>query len=119
MTFITIVAVFFIWLLLAIVSTVASRFLSLLRPAYPYLWRISLWSSIGLFISSAVFVLPLLFGVVIFAESLQPNTMINMSLIGCSAGCLLGVIIGIVLAQRKILRVHAEKHAAFPAQPRD
>jgi hypothetical protein len=109
MSFVMIIVVFPIWLFLALASTAASRFLPTLRPAYPYVWRIGLWSSVGLFISSAVLVIPLLFGVVVFAESYEPNAIITMSLIGCSAGWLLGVIIGVFLAQRKILRVGTEK----------
>jgi hypothetical protein len=109
MTFLMIIIIFPVWLFLTMVSTVASRFLPALRPAYPYMWRIGLWSSVGLFVSSAVLILPLVFGFAVFAERFQADTVIYMSLIGCCAAWLLGVVIGLVSARRKILRAGAEK----------
>ncbi len=113
MTWFLVLPFFLLWLVMAAGATAAARFVPQLHHLFPYVWRISLWATIGWVAASAA-----LFGLLHLMDGAGPLfeagsvgeqlfhvtvalAMFAGPFLACAVGWSLGVLLGIVLAYLK------------------
>ena len=116
MTLFLIVPLFVLWLLSAVVATVATRFVPQLKQLFPFVWRISVWATLGSLASTAL----LLWMIELAARTGQPfpagsfghdlfALYMGLAVIagpllaivaGWTAGALLGTVLALVATRR-------------------
>ena len=114
MAYFLILPVFVIWLLFACAAIIATRSVPSLSGAFPYVWRITLWATVGLVAANAALVLLLAFGIVTAGSSVTPEsagrdvfqfvwgvTAIGGPLVVSPLGWLVGAALGAVFAFRR------------------
>ena len=120
MTYFLLLPLFLLWLICAIAATAATRFVSQLNQLFPYVWRVSLWATIGCVLANATLLwmlslmeragAPLFMGS--FAEQALQLTFglallagpLLASAAGWSAGALLGALLAFLDGRRKLLK---------------
>ena len=118
MTYFLLLPLFLLWLICAIAATAATRFVSQLNQLFPYVWRVSLWATIGCVLANATLLwmlslmeragAPLFMGS--FAEQAFQLTFglallagpLLASAAGWSAGALLGALLAFLHGRRKL-----------------
>ena len=120
MTYFLLLPLFLLWLICAIAATATTRFVPQLNQLFPYVWRVSLWATIGCVLANATLLwilslmeragAPLALGS--FAEQAFQLTFgltllagpLLASAAGWSAGALLGALLGFLDGRRKLLK---------------
>jgi len=72
--------------------TLAARFVEVLNPAYPFAWRVLLWSSIGFMLVNALWLLLVIFGATPGGQASEQQTS-NLVKFGYAALLFVGPVI--------------------------
>jgi hypothetical protein len=115
MAYFLILPAFVLWLIVAGVAVLVVKSVPAFSVAYPYVWRIALWATVGLIAANAVLVALLALGFVALGDGTAPAsaghdafqllwglTAIGGPVIASALGWLVGAVLGLALAYRNM-----------------
>ena len=102
MPYFFVVPAFLVWLLIAGSATLAARSLPSLAPVYPFVWRISLWSTLGFIAGNLVLIALLWLGFAAIGPSpTQPSTAHGAAQVAWVVSALLGPVLVLSMTARR------------------